>query len=90
MATIITYDIPSRHREVKQAMFQRGYVESFYDNTGRLVYLPNTTLYHRTNSPNTVLNELKDVCLRLGVHLERCITTGLSNDWTGVYGEPFK
>ncbi len=87
MATIITYDVPSKHTDIKKAMFALGYTDKFVSD-GRYVYLPNTTVYHQTKSPVTARTELQTVCTRLNVHLERCIATDLTN-WSAIYGEPF-
>lgn len=78
MASIITYDIVNKHTEVKEAMYTLGYDNKFwYDN--KWVYLPNTTLYHPTKTPTTGRDELRQVCFRLSVTLEKCFATDINN-----------
>ena len=88
MATIITYDLPSKHREVKAALFTLGYTETFLDGNRKTVYLPNTTLHHSYKTPAQALQDLRIACSNNYTRLLRCITTQLSSDWTGDYGEP--
>lgn len=89
MAMIITYDIQSRHIEVKAAMFRLGYKAEILDGANKTVYLPNTTLYYSSKTPATAVNDIMSICTSLGVRLERCIATMFSPDWAGIYGEPF-
>lgn len=88
MEIIITYDVPNKHNDVKTEMFNLGYKDKFSDGTA-YVYLPNTTLYHASKTPAIARDEMKAVCLRLNVKLERCISTSMGN-WAAIYGEPFK
>ncbi|WP_333575216.1 MULTISPECIES: hypothetical protein [Sphingobacterium] len=88
MATIITYDIPSKHREFKQKMFELGYKQVFKDAKGKDVNLPNTTLLHQTKSSENALNDATQTCFALNISLERCITCQFGPDWSGIYGVP--
>lgn len=88
MATIITYDVPSRHVDLKNAMFALGYADKFVSE-GKYVYLPNTTLHHGSRTPVEAREELRTVCAKLGIKLERCIAVEMAN-WAAIFGEPFK
>ena len=87
MATIITYDIPSKHREFKQKMFELGYKQVFKDAKGKDVNLPNTTLLHQTKSSENARDDAKQICFALKITLERCISSQFGPDWSGIYGE---
>ncbi|MEO7975874.1 hypothetical protein [Flavobacterium sp.] len=89
MATIITYDIPNKHREFKNEMFTLGYLDKIPDNTCGIIYLPNTSLYHPTNSAQKARDDAKAICYRLGISLERCIST-IWQSWAAICGEKFK
>lgn len=88
MSTIITYDIPSKHREFKEKMFAMGYKETFKDHKGLIVYLPNTTLLHENKDATSAKDDAKRVCLILNISLERCISSQFGPDWAGIYGIP--
>lgn len=89
MAIIITYDIPDKHREFKEKMAILGYTSTFKDSTNRIVYLPNTTLYHSTKTASEALGDVQTTAAALKQQLERCIGTQLGPDWRGIYGSPF-
>lgn len=90
MASIVTYDIPNKHKEVKAAMFKKGYKDQIpgTDNC-TVIYFPNTTLYHATKTPSETRDEMRDVCKDLQVNLERCIATKWEG-WAAICGEDFK
>lgn len=88
MKTIITYDITDKHFEFKSEMFKLGYVDRFV-NSGRTVYLPNTTLIHKSKSAVQCKDDAKSVSIKLKVKLERCISSQFGPDWAGIFGEPF-
>jgi hypothetical protein len=54
MSTIVTYDVPSKHIELKKALIALKYQDrtQHKDSNGNLknIYLPNTTLYHASNN----------------------------------------
>jgi len=87
MSTIITYDIPSKHSEFKQEMFKLGYKDFISDPTCK-INLPNTTLYHASNSAKQAREYASSVCNRLGVKLQRCVATQWGPDWAAVCGDP--
>lgn len=89
MATIVTYDIPSKHRELKERMFNLGYKDSFPEANRKMVYLPNTTLYHQSKTAVQAKDDVKAACVLLGTKLQRCISSQLGPDWSGIFGEPF-
>ncbi|MCG2610013.1 hypothetical protein LZZ90_00660 [Flavobacterium sp. SM15] len=89
MASIVTYDIPSKHVEFKKEMFALGYKDQISGKTCKIIYFPNTTLYHPTNTAYTARVEVQKVCKKLNVELERCIAT-IWEDWSAICGEPFK
>ncbi|WP_428231861.1 hypothetical protein [Flavobacterium sp.] len=90
MAIIITYDIPSKHQEFKDQMISKGYRDSIPGTTNcKIIYFPNTTLYHSNKTADTARDEAQVIARELGIPLERCVSTIWSN-WAAVCGEPFK
>ena len=88
MAIIITYDVPSRHVQLKQAMFNMGYTDRIAHNN-RYIYLPNTTVYHGNKTSEQALNDLQVICGQLNIDLERCVSTQWGPDWAAIWGRPF-
>lgn len=90
MATIITYDIPSKHTEFKSLMFQLGYKDRLAGTTCKVIYFPNTTLYHPDKSAESAREDARSIAGKLSVILERCIATQWGPNWAAICGEPFK
>ena len=89
MASIITYDIPSKHVDFKEMMYQLGYKDQIPGTNCKVIYFPNTTLYHATKNATTARDEAISAAKNLKVALERCIATEWVN-WSAICGEPFK
>lgn len=91
METIITYDISGKHVEFKNEMKKLGYQDKIKtDGNCKVIYLPNTTLYHPTKTPMETRDEAKSICDRLNVRFERCFaTTWNRNNWAALCGDPF-
>lgn len=89
MAIIITYDIPSKHREFKEKMFALGYRDSIPGKKCKTIYFPNTTLYHDNKTPADAIADAQIICSDLGIKLERCVST-IWGTWNAMCGEPFK
>jgi len=89
MSVIITYDIPTKHREFKEKMFELGYKDSIPNATCGTIYFPNTTLYHASKTAATSRDEAQSIAKQLGIALERCVST-IWDNWAARCGEPFK
>jgi hypothetical protein len=90
MASVVTYDIPSKHVDFKKLMFQFGYKDQIAGTTCKVIYFPNTTLYHPDKSAEAAREDARSVATKLGVILERCIATQWGPNWAAICGEPFK
>lgn len=90
MVSVVTYDIPSKHVDFKKLMFQMGYKDQIVHTNSKIIYFPNTTLYHATKGAEEARDDAKNVADKLGVYLERCIATQWGPNWAAIYGEPFK
>lgn len=92
MAVITTYDVPSKHVELKNALFAKGYTDyvPHYDQNGKAkkIYLPNTTVYHSTKTSKQATDDIEAICSQLRIKLERCVAT-IWKDWSAIWGEPF-
>lgn len=89
MAIIITYDIPSKHREFKEKMFALGYRDRIQNYDCGILYFPNTTLYHDNKTSVEARTDAQIICSDLGIKLERCVSS-IWGTWNAVCGEPFK
>lgn len=90
MAIIVTYDIPSKHREFKEMMFNLGYKDRIPGvKNCKIIFFPNTTIYHSNKTADQASDDASATCKQLGVELERCVAT-IWNDWAAVCGKPFK
>jgi hypothetical protein len=88
MGIIITYDVPSKHVELKKEMFSRGYKDRISEDSGT-IYLPNTTLYHPGKTSSQARDEMILISKNIGINLERCVATNWES-WAAIWGEPFK
>lgn len=89
MASLLTYDITSKHTEFKKEMLELGYLDQISGNTCKIIYFPNTSLYHPNNTPERARIDAELICTRLRINLERCVATVWDN-WSAICGEPFK
>ena len=91
MEIIITYDIPDKHVEFKKAMFELGYKDQIPGiKNCKIIYFPNTTLYHADKKPVTAHGDADSICKALNIELERCIATPWGPAWYASCGKPFK
>jgi hypothetical protein len=90
MESIVTYDIPAKHRELKKAMFALGYKDQIPGiKNCKIIYFPNTVLYHASKTAEEAIDDVKATCKSLAVELERCVATKW-DDWYAICGEDFK
>jgi hypothetical protein len=84
---IITYDVDSKHVEVKARMKALGYIDSVAGTAGT-TYLPNTTLWRPSTTPQTAVEHLQGTCAALRVHLQRALADIFTAEWRGIVGAP--
>ena len=65
-----------------------GYKDQIPGTNCKIIYFPNTTLYHPSKSALIAREEARTICIRLKIELERCIAT-IWDDWAAACGEPF-
>lgn len=82
-AIVISYDINRLHNEVKNTMTNLGYTQSWRYGQGKEYQLPNTTLWHLNKSSDQAISDLKIVCNRLNVNLEKAIAVK-ATEFVGV------
>ncbi|WP_438947057.1 hypothetical protein [Sediminibacterium sp.] len=92
MAIIATYDVPSKHVELKKALFAKGYTETIpHIDANRLpkkIYLPNTTVYHASKTSQQAKADIQASCSALNIKMERFVST-VWQSWDAIWGEPF-
>jgi len=72
---LMSYDINKSHSQVKTALEELGYLETFkYANDPKVYILPNTTLWHQSKTSDQAMADLKTVCKNLQVTLEKAVT----------------
>ena len=80
---LVSYDVNKLHVDVKNAMKLLGYREQWNYTNEKTYNLPNTTLWHSSKSSNHGITDLKTICSRLGVTLERAIAVK-ATEFVGV------
>ena len=93
MPVIVTYDVPSKHIELKKSLTAWNYQDRIQhkDSAGNLknIFLPNTTLYHNSKNAEQARKDVQNACSVLGIKLERCVATQWGPDWAASWGGPF-
>jgi hypothetical protein len=87
MASIVTYDVPEKHGELKDELFTLGYLDQIPGTKCEIIYLPYTTLYHETKTPKEAVKDVRNICKSLKIKLERCVATIWSQSFS-ICGEP--
>ena len=90
MASVITYDISPKHLDFKELMFQLGYNCQIERTTRRVIYAPNTTLYHANKSADVARGDSKCADNQLRNTFDKCIVTQGVPNWAAILGGPFK
>ncbi|HVI44513.1 MAG TPA: hypothetical protein VM802_06575 [Chitinophaga sp.] len=68
MSVLLTYDLKEKHEAVKNNMIGLGYSAEVIDRaTNKKIYLPNTALFHEKKTPQEAINDLKTICLNVGL-----------------------
>ncbi|GGB73217.1 hypothetical protein GCM10007424_11400 [Flavobacterium suaedae] len=81
---LISYDINKSHTQVKTELESLGYSDNFkYKNGVHRYYLPNTTLWHSRKSSTQAMNDLKTVCKKLNVVLDKGIAV-IADEFVGA------
>jgi hypothetical protein len=89
MAVLLTYDVNSKHGEVKNTLINSyGYAKSIRGtvlntNTAAETDLPNTTVYHPTKSAATACSDIVAVTASLSVVLEKYAAFEVTGTWQG-------
>lgn len=82
-AILVSYDINRLHVDVKNAMINLGYSQSWRYGLGTTYQLPNTTIWHENKSSNQAMADLVGVCNRLNVTLEKAVAVKVT-EFVGV------
>ncbi|MBB6502932.1 hypothetical protein [Pedobacter cryoconitis] len=81
---LISYDINKSHTQVKTALEALGYSDKFKNiNDPKTYMLPNTTLWHDKKNSNQAMSELRTVCAKLDVVLEKAVTVK-ADEFVGI------
>lgn len=95
MNILITYDISQRWTEVKRALLDEGFKDSWVDNQTRF-NLPDTTLWHnKLNNANQAKAMFHEVIEQLNagqpedkkIEIERFMAVVFTK-WSGIPGKP--
>jgi hypothetical protein len=89
MAVLLTYDVDSKHVEIKNRLITNyGYVKSLTGtqqgtNKAAESDLPNTTVYHATKNVQSAADDIIAVAASLGAVLEKYIAMEVTGTWRG-------
>lgn len=90
MGVVVTYDVPSKHVELKNELFKLGYKDQIPGiKNCKIIYFPNTTLYNESKTSEQAVSDLQNICQKLSIELERCVAT-IWDQWYAICGKPFK
>lgn len=79
---VLTYDVNSKHVEVKNALKAKGYMDRVQLNTASYT-LPSTTLWKQNGSTDQAISDIQVVCKPLGVVLQNAVSV-LASDWKAL------
>jgi hypothetical protein len=88
MPSLVTYDVPEKHVELKKKLFKLGYLAQISTQSCPTFYFPNTTFYHSTKTPLQAREDVKAICKKIQIDLERCVAT-IWDSWAAICGQPF-
>jgi hypothetical protein len=77
--TVLTYDVNSKHVEVKDALKAKGYMATVSLNNTSYV-LPSTTVWMQNGTTSQAITDIKAVCNSLGVKLQYAVSV-IATDW---------
>jgi hypothetical protein len=89
MAVLLTYDVDSKHVEVKNRLISNyGYAKTLRgarlnDNRAAETDLPNTTVYHASKTASEATSDIINVTAALGVVLEKYVAFEVTGTWQG-------
>lgn len=96
MDVLLTYDISTRHTEVKAAMRQKGYADN-WQASSQTYNMPNTSLWKKNITAATAVADMKQAIQALNVgqnyysqiRLERCVAVNFddSTGWAAIPGD---
>lgn len=76
---LLSYDIDKLHTQVKTALEELGYFDTFkLQNNPKVYQLPNTTVWHPTKSSDQAISDLKTICNNNGVKLDKAVAVKAS------------
>ena len=86
MRVLITYDLKSDHKTVKDTLKTKGWKETIVGSNGVKCHLPNTSLWKDNISASDARTEIQSVTSR--TNLERLICVEFTS-WAGIEGSEF-
>jgi hypothetical protein len=88
MSIVLNYDLSSNQKEVKAALEELGYSDYYYYNSNPTrYYVPHSSLFHRSKSPEAAISDLNGVCSALRIKPTRAIATKM-DDHFAIPGQP--
>ena len=81
-AIVISYDVNRMHNEIKDGLKNLGYSDN-WRYKGPTYFMPNTTLWHKSKTSDAAIEDLKSVCRRLSVTLEKAVAV-LASEFVGI------
>lgn len=72
MGVVVSYDVSDKNPQMKQAMIDKGYFDSWKEGEV-VVNLPNTTMWKKDGTVGSGLQDMKDAARSLNIQLERAV-----------------
>lgn len=81
---LLSYDVDRLHLQVKEELKKIGYFDHFRRKSElKTYYLPNTTMCHQRKSSDQAISDLKGICSRLQVKLEKAVAVN-ATEFVGI------
>ena len=81
---LMFYDVSAKNPDVKAALLALNYHDHYtLENALKVYHLPDTTLWHKTKSPDQAMSDMKKVCADLKVTLEKAVAVK-SDEFVGL------
>lgn len=81
---VLCYDVSDKHKQVKDALKELGYLESWKQLTTNTIYeMPDTTVWHEYKQVSQALKDITAVCASLSIKLKKSFSVLIRDEAAG-------
>jgi len=81
---VLCYDVSDKHKQVKDALKELGYFESWKQLSTNTIYeMPDTTVWHESRQVSQALRDITAVCTGLGIKLKKSFSVLIGSEAAG-------